>query len=433
VSLSKPSSGRGWALLISALLFFAGARCAERFAGFDNPYAVWAGAALLVVLALPAFSVVMELSLFPCLYLGLAHYAPIEGTWVSFPLVVATLCLLAHPLSSRLAALLLVAGSIAWLDVPALLAAPSALAWTFVGAGALALALFLVATGTTGTKPTHVDVLLNSYSGNTAHFAETFCDALKNSGVRVTVHRLHHHRDFRPDFTGDALVVAYPVAGWNPFWPMLEYFLFRLPPGGGKPAFLLYTSGGGPENCYVVPWLALRARGYRVLGRLGATYPINVTLFRLVSSRAWRFLDTLLPRRSDLRLAESAAMAFAAGRRAGLGLALFPFVLFILGPLTYNRFVNYIYRGYSFKRLCTDCGRCIRFCPTERLYMKNGRVRAKGTCALCYGCVNLCPTDAMQLALVSEIGNVYRPRWPKLLVKRKPGAGPPDQKSTERS
>ena len=113
-------------------------------------------------------------------------------------------------------------------------------------------------------------------------------------------------------------------------------------------------------------------------------------------------------------------MAFAAGRRAGLGLALFPFVLFILGPLTYNRFVNYIYRGYSFKRLCTDCGRCIRFCPTERLYMKNGRVRSKGTCALCYGCVNLCPTDAMQLALFSEIGNVYRPRWPKLVVKRKP-------------
>ena len=214
------------------------------------------------------------------------------------------------------------------------------------------------------------------------------------------------------------------MAGWNPFWPFLEYLLFRLPPGEGKPAFILSTSAGGPENSHVIPWLALRARGYHVMGRLGTVYPVNVPIFRLFSSTIWRVLDSLLPRPSDLRLVKRAAESFCRERRSGFALTLFPFVLFILGPLTYNRYINYIYRSYSFKRLCNNCGRCIRYCPTERLYMKNGRVRSKGTCALCFGCVNICPTQAVQLLLVSEWGNVYRPRWPKLVVKRKPK--PPD-------
>jgi ferredoxin len=426
---SKGQAARGparaWAVFLVGLAFVVIARCVSWATGFDDPYAWSAVATVLVLVALPAFSVALEVLLFPTLVLILDHYHVLGSAWVNVPLFVATLVVLAHPLGSRLASVLVVVGSVVSIDVPALIASPpeSPWAWVFLAAGGLALALFLAASGRPGRSVKEIDLVISSYSGNTAHFANSFCDAAAAAGARITEHRLHYYRDFAPELTGDALVVAYPVAGFNPFFPMLEYLLFKLPPGRGKPTFILYSSAGGPENGHLIPWLALWLRGYRVMGRLGGVYPMNVVLFRLVSSRLWRIFDLLLPRRSDLRRAAEAGTAFVHGRRAGLGLTLFPCIGFIVGPLTYNRFINHIYRGYSIKSLCNDCGRCIRFCPSERLFMKNGRVRSKGTCAMCYGCVNLCPTDAMQLALVSEIGNVYRPRWPKLIMKRRPRAG----------
>jgi ferredoxin len=396
---------------------------AARWLPFETPYLIWLLGAVLILAALPAWSVLVELSLFPLLYLIVGAVLPIPGQILSFPFVVALLVILAHPLRSRLAPGLVVLGALASLDPWALWATPPSgwLAWTLLGAGAFALLTVLLAVGRHAAPPRHIDLLLCSYTGNTAHYARAFAAAAEQVGAQVTEHRFHHYRDFRSDFCGDALVVAFPVAGWNPMWPVLEYLLFRLPRGNGKAAFILYTSAGGPENTHLVPWLALWLRGYRVMGRLGAMYPLNIPIVRLPSTRFMRWFDTFLPRTSDVRLVERAAQAFCRGERTGLGLALFPCVLFILGPLTYNRYINYIFRSYSWKRLCNDCQRCIRYCPSERLYMKNGRVRSKGTCVLCMGCANICPTDAMQVLFLTELGNPYHPRWPKLLVKRKPG------------
>ena len=115
--------------------------------------------------------------------------------------------------------------------------------------------------------PLHIDVLLCSYSSNTAHFTGLFTDAANKAGAKVLVHRFHHYRGFTVRYKGDAFVIAFPVIGWKPPWPMLYYLILKLPWGGGKPAYVLYTAAGGPENTGTFVWLLLTLKGYRIAGR----------------------------------------------------------------------------------------------------------------------------------------------------------------------
>jgi ferredoxin len=315
----------------------------------------------------------------------------------------------------------------------AALAAPLALLWTFVAggtnlgdAGAVPLLMFAAvipglaiftrnSLAAPGARPHEIDLILCSHSSHTAHYAGRFSEGVREGGARVIVHRFHRLRDFRPELRGDALVVAFPVYGWKPPWPLCEYLLSRLPRGGGKPAFILYSSAGGPENAGMVAWLLLTLRGYRVVGKNWCVYPVNIPTFRLGPMRMWRFLDHLVPPKTDIEEARRCGADFAAGRRTGVPFILWPFPLVIAGILLDNRLVDTVlYRNYVWKRRCIRCGLCVRFCPTERLRMEE-YPKARGTCALCMGCINLCPKHAMHMYCLTEYGHQYKPRWPELL------------------
>jgi ferredoxin len=235
--------------------------------------------------------------------------------------------------------------------------------------------------------------------------------------VDVAFHHHHHYRSFAPNLEANALVVAFPVIGWKPPWPLFWYLLAHLPPGREKAAYVIYTSAGGPENTGWLMWLILTFKGYRVLGRSSAVYPVNIPTVRLGSRRLWQWYDRLLPRPSTLENQRAYGRAFAEGRLTGLPLMAWPTPLPIIGMLTDNKWIDMIYRNHAFRKRCTGCGLCVRFCPTQRLVMRNGRPKAKGTCAICLGCVNICPTNAIHLWFFTEFGRPYRPRWPELLMR----------------
>ncbi|MDQ7821315.1 MAG: hypothetical protein RDV48_00835 [Candidatus Eremiobacteraeota bacterium] len=262
-----------------------------------------------------------------------------------------------------------------------------------------------------------VDVLLCSYSGNTGHFARQFTDSLK--GIKVIVHRFHYYKSFRAKFNGQGLVLAFPVIGWRMPWPLLAYLIKGLPRSEGKTAFILSTAGGGPENAGFLAWLLLSLKGYTVKGCCWGVYPLNVVPFRIGPRGMYRFLDSLLPRRADLAMAETAAGEFSRGMPAGNAVTIFPFPLVFLGMLLDNPWLNaIIYRNYVWKRRCMKCGLCIRFCPAERLGAReDGYPFPRGTCALCLGCINLCPGNAMHMYCCSEYGNPYPPKFPEYVVK----------------
>jgi ferredoxin len=263
-----------------------------------------------------------------------------------------------------------------------------------------------------------VDIILCSYSGNTGHAASKFVEGIKEEKVDVVIHRFHHHRVFHADLSGDGLVLAFPVIGWKPPWPLCSYIIRKMPRGGGKPAFVIYTAGGGPENAGMVAWLLLTLKGYRVVGRGWAVYPINIATVRIGPKRMWRFLDNLLPRAVDSADLKTIGRDFARGVPGGHPFILWPFPLIIAGVLLENPPLNRaIYRSYVWRKRCIQCGLCVRYCPSERLRMEPFP-KARGDCCLCLGCVNICPKKAMQMAAITEYGNQYWPRWPEYVVKQ---------------
>jgi len=282
----------------------------------------------------------------------------------------------------------------------------------------VSLALFTAnSLGRPRAAPRRIDMILNSASGNTAHYAQAFAEGARRGGAAVIVHRFHDYRDFAPDLTGDALVLAFPVYGWKPPWPLLWYMVGRLPRGRGKPAFVLYTAAGGPENVSLIAWIVLRLKGYRYAGRSWAIYPVNIATFRLGPSKFWRWLDTLVPLSADVSSARQQGEEFARSVPTGHPLLVWPLGLFLIGLILDNPWVNVVlYRNHAWRRRCRQCKLCIEFCPARRLSMVGGVPRPRGTCTLCLGCVNLCPTNAMQMTAWTEYGNPYRPRWPELTV-----------------
>ncbi len=89
-------------------------------------------------------------------------------------------------------------------------------------------------------------------------------------------------------------------SGWKPPWNLVEYIIRKLPKGGGKPAFILYTYMGGAENAGFIAWLLLKLKGYRVIGRNWAAYPNNVVTLRPGPKRLWRCLDRIFPTGRDI-------------------------------------------------------------------------------------------------------------------------------------
>ena len=349
--------------------------------------------------------------------------------WLFFPLMVAVFIAAGAVVRSPYIVPLVWIASISWLFTGTALSMAE-LSWKhgFLAGSGLGMLLLYTSGYVPGRRriPKLIDVLVCSYSGHTAHFTEQFCRGARDAGSAISLHRFHYHRFFEARLNGDALVVAFPVIGCKPPWAFLYYLVFKLPRGGGKPAFILYTCIGGAENAGLLCWVILTLKGYRVVGRNWTLYPVNVPTFRLGPGAFWRWLDSLVPTRRETTNQVCSGENFARGNPAGIPwvFALTPAAL--VGILLDNKWLDTIlYRNHTFKRRCNQCGICVRYCPAQRLRMVRGYPRAKGECTLCMGCVNLCPTKAMHLLFWTEYGRQYRPRWRRLVVKR-----PPDTRKT---
>jgi ferredoxin len=415
---SKQQSGNAaasWLMVLCGLSFASGLLALIKCHAGQN-FMVFLAMATLggLIAAIPfrSFALFAEFTVLPiiqwiCLKLGVVGAAVL---YIS--LVAAVLASLAHKLSSRFWVVAAWLGTILWFC----LAEESwvkmrAIDGVMIGSAfATLLLVSLPVFWSQRDRPKSIDVIFCSYTGNTSHFMEPLLNAVRDEDVKVVEQRFHYYRQFQPELTGDALIVAFPVIGWKPPWPMFNYLLLRLPWGKGKPAFVIHTSAGGPENAGVLTWLVLTLRGYHVLGRASAIYPISLPTARLGPARFCRWIDSLLLRSLTPAGQTQAGHDFARGRNAGIPFLFWPSPLFLAGILLDNKWVDIVYRNHVFRRRCNGCGLCVKYCPTGRLRIVNGYPKAGLTCALCFTCVNHCPRHAMQMWLLTEYGNPYPPK-----------------------
>jgi len=419
---TRPDAGRRFLLVRLITLVLLG------LVSWPIPYlfsdywgVVWALALAPLVITTRSGSVTAEMGTLLIVWWAFGDRVSASPAIYYCPLAAALSVWLTHDLGSRAASLLSTAVIGAWIcrsidhGVPVNLTGVA-----FLGCSALTM---LVHAATSLRRPfapvRSVDVIAASHTGNTLHLVSRFAAELIEAGVQVRIHRFFDPTCFTPALDGDALVVAFPMIGWKPPWPLDHYLRTNLPAGKGKPAFLLSTCAGGPENGFVLPWLWLWLKGYRVMGRLWVIYPVNVATFRIGPARLWRWLDSLLPRESEMEITARSARSFAAGKTAGFPLVVWPFPLVLIGWLLDNRWIDpLLYRPYAWRKRCTNCGLCVETCPMGRLHRGDPVPVAAGECELCMRCVNLCPQNALHLFCWTEYGQPYRPKWPELAAVR---------------
>lgn len=69
--------------------------------------------------------------------------------------------------------------------------------------GSASLVLFAIGWRDLPAAPRHhVDVVVNSASGNTMHLTQSFIEGVRRTGAAVTVHRFHYFRKFHAELAG---------------------------------------------------------------------------------------------------------------------------------------------------------------------------------------------------------------------------------------
>jgi ferredoxin len=378
--------------------------------------------AVIAVTPYKSYALLMEFSTILLVWFVFIILGIHEPAFLFLPLIAATLIAVSYPIVPKITSVVACLVTLCFFivanrtSVDQFTYAHSVLLF----AAALMLLIHLLNVYTSPNNyPRKIDILLCSYSGNTAHYTNFFIKGAKEAGAEVTVHRYHHYKGFNAQLNGDSLVIAFPVIGWKPPWPLLYYLLFRLPKGKGKPAYIIYTSAGGPENAGVLVWLILSLKGYRVLGRSSAVYPLNIPTVRIGPRKMWKFIDSLYSRKITGTNQHTAGKEFISNMHTGLPFIFWPTPLVPLGILLDNKILNTIYRNHVMRKRCNQCGICINYCPSQRLQMINGYPKPKGTCVICFGCVNVCPNNAMHIWLFTEYGNQYIPKWKELIVKNR--------------
>lgn len=73
----------------------------------------------------------------------------------------------------------------------------------------------------------------------------------------------------------------------------------------------------------------------------------------------------------------------------------------ILRIQTFGGYLNsYFYKVDNTK--CIDCGMCVRNCPVENIYYKNGHIKFKHHCLMCMRCSFYCPKDAISIGMLKN-------------------------------
>ena len=293
-------------------------------------------------------------------------------------------------------------------------------------------------------------ILLHSTTGNTRLVTRHAAMTLRAAGHRCTVHNIVKE-PAPPDLGAvDLLGVAAPTMYCRQTFAM-EQFLDRLPPGPGRPAFLLGTCAGEPGAHFALQAEQLAARGFVVLGAHWVMAPLNIatdafpgatTVGRTMDRfpRATRTIGALLglyhpvlsallsvggmrllrgtasmisldlgvpdarDRRALERFLEQMARQAMAGdldhvpRPNALHRAIPPFNF--LGRVFRQSLLNSDYfRVQIDERRCNMCSTCVKVCPVRTITQQEGQVPRVGTnCGGCFACFNYCPEGAVNIS-----------------------------------
>ena len=301
-------------------------------------------------------------------------------------------------------------------------------------------------------------ILLHSSTGNTRVVTRFAAAHLRKLGVECVIHDVGWRHE-APDIDGfDAVGVAFPVMYFWPTLTLINAVERLLPPGNGRPAFVLATAAGDPGAGLAMAAEQLQDKGYTPPGThwmlAPSNFPTHLAPLRFIRKipllgrvhRAmlgplgslWRrfptsrrvagllWLEAMEPTERDraelerfmdkvygqIRVVQAGGKAWPTDLFRGLAE---PFVWMGRFTKPQDAIKTIGWRVHADR--CTACGSCVTTCPEDCITLADGGVPVFGPgCVGCFACYNACAFSA--IACNYTPAGVGRYEGPPLSMRR---------------
>jgi ferredoxin len=252
-----------------------------------------------------------------------------------------------------------------------------------------------------------------SGTGNARISSEWIADEARRRGLKTVVQQIDRLENIvMPDKSEKPLIgFAFPTHGFNAA-PIMLRFISAFPKGLCRNVFLLNTRAGmklykiftpGMSGiALLLPAFILFMKGYRCIAFRPVDLPSNwIPLHPGIRKKV---IDSIFLRCE--RIVRDFADKLLSGEKIYRGLYSLP-VDILISPLAFGYYVAgrfFLSKTFIANYNCTNCGLCIKDCPTGSIKLVSNRPYWKLTCESCMRCLNHCPESAIEAAHGLAVG-----------------------------
>jgi ferredoxin len=252
-----------------------------------------------------------------------------------------------------------------------------------------------------------------SGTGNARISSEWIADEAQKRGLKAVVQQIDRCENITmPDPAENPLIgFAFPTHGFNAA-PIMLRFIATFPKGLCKKIFLLNTRAGmkiykiftpGMSGiALLLPAFILLMKGYKCIAFRPVDLPSN--WIPLHPGLRKKVIDSIFVRCE--RIVRNFADKLLSGKKVYRGLYSLPIDL-LISPIAFGYYVAgrfFLSKTFIANYNCTNCGLCIKECPTSSIKLVNNRPYWKLSCESCMRCLNHCPEKAIEAAHGMAIG-----------------------------
>ncbi|WDV45183.1 EFR1 family ferrodoxin [Clostridiaceae bacterium M8S5] len=238
-----------------------------------------------------------------------------------------------------------------------------------------------------------------SGTGNTEIVADMFKNEFSKNNYNITLIRIEDvlKNNLKLELEKFEMIgIGSPIIGFGA--PSIIYDFIRiLPKESSKKIFIFRTAGGVAPINYNASKLMMRKlakKGYEVF---------HERVFSISSNWVVKFDDLVIKQLYEVTNKKVGIMCneLIDGKKrilkTGIGLKIlaefamhsFPYLLRLVG------------KDLTINKSCSNCGVCIKNCPVNNIYLKNGKIRFKLSCNSCMRCVYSCQTSSINFRFLT--------------------------------
>jgi ferredoxin len=252
-----------------------------------------------------------------------------------------------------------------------------------------------------------------SGTGNARISSEWIADEAGKKGVKTIVRQIDRLENIIiPDKSENSLIgFAFPTHGFNAA-PIMLRFIAAFPKGLCKNVFLLNTRAGMKMNkiflpgvsgiALLLPAFLLLLKGYRCVAFRPVDLPSNwIPLHPGIRKKV---ISSIFNRCE--RIVRDFTNKLLSGKKIYNGLYSLPLDI-LISPVAFGYYVAgrfFLSKTFIANYNCTNCGLCIKECPTSSIKLVNKRPYWKLSCESCMRCLNNCPEKAIEAAHGMAVG-----------------------------